>query len=158
MATTASSSAAANSSAPPTTPPSAAAPGPTPPPFSGDAGTNTLTLDDHNDATGRTWNIGPTSVTPVGISTISLSSFEAMAMLGGNGNDAINVNGAFGIGLTVDGGNGADSISLGNVSATTFGPDVSMNGGDGEDSFLIANVSTPSFTTSVSLNGNNGLN
>ena len=133
----------------------------------GDAGTDTLNVNDPGAAAGHTYTVTANSVTRDGVAAIGYSDVENINVIaantnlgGANSGNIINIQGTFpGVTTVVNGGDGDSTF---NVLATATGSTTVLNGGLGnDDTFTVGSTNDASSTLdavlgAVNVNGGGG--
>ena len=104
------------------------------------SGTSSLTVDDRNDTTARTYAVSNTSISGAGLPTINYASLSALTLNCGFAGNTVNVRGtAPGIVTVLNSGGLADQV---NVQATNGG--LTINGIAGADTVAIGGLAPAS--------------
>ena len=120
----------------------------------GEAGTDTLNVDDTGDGSGDTGTLTPTTVTGLGMTgTVTYNSFATLNVGLGTGGDAFTITDTHVGTTTVNGNNGDDVFNIKAISGPT-----TANGGDGDETFNVGSnaagtVASPSNNTGGNLHG-----
>jgi hypothetical protein len=120
----------------------------------GEAGTNTLTIDDQAGMAGRTYTVSSTGVTWNG-GTVSCTNVDTIAVLAGNGDDTFTVLGTpAGSQVTLDGGGGNDSVVVSPTdhNLNDLGGALTVDGQGGTVSLTINDqASTPAASANLTI-------
>jgi len=121
-------------------------------PDGGAGSANRLIVDDSTDSDNNNYDISTTTVTRSGTPVVIpyTSNFQSVLVRAGEGNDAISVASSATIQVSVDGGDGNDSFSLGFLSG-------SIAGGDGNDTIVGDNVGRTYTLTGVDAGSVSGI-
>jgi hypothetical protein len=110
--------------------------------FNGGAGTDTVELRDQQNSRNDTYTIQSTSFTRPSFGPLTLSTIEGITVQGGSGNNTFQLLATTaGVPVSLHGNGGADHFAIGgSVQAnigTNFASDITVDGGDGSDTVTI---------------------